>query len=91
MVKMTIEVTDDWATLLGVKPDMPVRIWRGVSEQGTPVVAYVFGVAVHAGGDEAKYAEFASLFEYRPDAREVETITLGFASDSASKKDLPSK
>jgi hypothetical protein len=90
MVKMTIELTDDWATLVGVKPNMPVRIWRGVSEKGTPVTAYVFAVAVQGGADESKYEEFADLVEYRP-AREVETITLSFAKSSSPEDDAPSK
>jgi hypothetical protein len=92
MPKITIEMTDHWAKLIGMKREMPVRVWRGTSEQGTPVVAYVFGVVVQGGKDESKYAEFAAMHEYRPDeTHEIGTITLSFATDSDGEKDVSTK
>jgi hypothetical protein len=53
-MKLTLEPTDQ-LTELGIMGDVPVRLWRGQDDHGTPVFAFVAVVAVpEEAGAEAQ-------------------------------------
>ncbi len=64
-MRMTIEATDQLTTMDGV----PVRLWEGTTEAGTPCKVFVHRIAVHKSQDAAQFDK--ELKEQLPPGRSV--------------------
>jgi hypothetical protein len=63
-MKLTLEPTDKTQSVDGV----PHRVWKGETEKGVPVLAYIRAVSPQTH-DEAVNAEFARELQLLPPAR----------------------
>lgn len=58
-MKLTLEPTGAVVLLDETEGEMPVRVWRGVSDSGCPVFVYIALVAVPDTATPEQQAEFA--------------------------------
>ncbi|MCC7423793.1 MAG: hypothetical protein IT428_26305 [Planctomycetaceae bacterium] len=65
-MRMQIESTDQLTHMDGV----PVRVWKGTSEDGTPCVVFVHRIAVSNQVDQAQFER--ELAEQLPPGRVVD-------------------
>lgn len=68
-MRITLESTDDVTTFKRGESSCPVRLWRGETADGTPVVAYVAAVSPQTHDAAANAAFERELVELQRDTR----------------------